>query len=365
MKTFHIDEPKEIGKRKDRLSSKELMMVKDELTEKVIKGKLREFVKKELSEAITIPIEIGDTVLGGKFKNKKMVVKSIGKNEKGDITINNKPLLKVRIKPKPNVFDKESMEAPFRKRSSRKLGRSIKEGMNDPGIFKAVFLAGGPGSGKSYVAGGLFGIPDKVNVSAYGLKMVNQDTELETFLQKYFGSVDLDNMPDDLFRQLTDPKSSDYSGMRTHSKALSKQRLKQYAKGRLGVIIDGTGHRYKDVKAERQKLIDKGYDTYMVFVNTSLDIAQKRNMERARKLSPEIVEKYWNEVQSNMAFFQGLFGNANFLLVDNNATLSPKQAQKKFNMLVNKGIGKFIKKPIKSKIAKKWIEKQKLLKKIK
>ena len=84
MKTFHVDEPKEIGKRKDRLSSKELMMVKDELTEKVIKGKLREFVKKELSEAITIPIEIGDTVLGGKFKNKKMVVKSIGKNEKGD-----------------------------------------------------------------------------------------------------------------------------------------------------------------------------------------------------------------------------------------------------------------------------------------
>ena len=172
-------------------------------------------------------------------------------------------------------------------------------------------------------------------------------------------------MPDDLFRQLTDPKSSDYSGMRTHSKALSKQRLKQYAKGRLGVIIDGTGHRYKDVKAERQKLIDKGYDTYMVFVNTSLDIAQKRNMERARKLSPEIVEKYWNEVQSNMAFFQGLFGNANFMLVDNNATLKPKQAQKKFNMLVNKGIGKFLKKPIKSKIAKKWFEKQKLLKKIK
>ena len=159
-----------------------------------------------------------------------------------------------------------------------KLMDLLNEGVNDPGIFKAVFLAGGPGSGKSYVAGGLFGIPDKVNVSAYGLKMVNQDTELETFLQKYFGSVDLDNMPDDLFRQLTDPKSSDYSGMRTHSKALSKQRLKQYAKGRLGVIIDGTGHRYKDVKAERQKLIDKGYDTYMVFVNTSLDIAQKRNI---------------------------------------------------------------------------------------
>jgi len=54
----------------------------------------------ELSEVIKVPISIGDTVLGGKFKNKRIVVKSIGKNDKGDITINNKPLLKYRILPK-------------------------------------------------------------------------------------------------------------------------------------------------------------------------------------------------------------------------------------------------------------------------
>jgi len=244
-----------------------------------------------------------------------------------------------------------------------KLKDILFEGVNDPGIFKAVFLAGGPGSGKTYVAGGIFGIPDKVNVSAYGLKMVNQDTELETFLMKYFGTVDLDSMPDDLFRQITDPSYSAHMGVRTHAKALSKQRLKLYKEGRLGVIIDGTGHKYKDVKDERQKLINLGYDTFMVFVNTSLEVAQKRNMGRARKLSPEIVDRYWNEVQKNMAYFQGLFGNANFLLVDNNATLNPKQAQKKFNMLVGKGVGKFIKKPIKNATAKKWVKKQQILKK--
>ena len=55
----------------------------------------------KLSEIIKVPIEIGDTVLGGKFKNKKIVVKSIGKNDKGDITINGKPMMKVRILPKP------------------------------------------------------------------------------------------------------------------------------------------------------------------------------------------------------------------------------------------------------------------------
>jgi len=244
-----------------------------------------------------------------------------------------------------------------------KLVDLLNEGIRDPGIFKGIFLAGGPGSGKSYVAQQLFGIPEKLNVSAFGLKLVNQDTELEKFLKKYFGSVDIDNMPDELFKQLTDPKSDDYSGMRTRTKELSKTRLELYKKGRLGVIIDGTGHKFKDVQKERQKLVKLGYDTFMVFVNTSLDIAQQRNEERPRVLPKDVVETYWNNVQKNMAFFQGMFGNANFMLVDNNATLNPKQAQKKFNMLVTKGIGKFIKKPIRNKIAKKWIEKQKLLKK--
>jgi tRNA nucleotidyltransferase (CCA-adding enzyme) len=56
-----------------------------------------DYIYSSLTEVIEIPIEIGDTVLGGKFKNKKIVVKSIDKNEKGDITINGKPLLKFRI----------------------------------------------------------------------------------------------------------------------------------------------------------------------------------------------------------------------------------------------------------------------------
>ena len=52
---------------------------------------------KRHDEMIKVPIKVGDTVLGGRFKNKKVVVKKIGKNDKGDITINDKPLLKYRI----------------------------------------------------------------------------------------------------------------------------------------------------------------------------------------------------------------------------------------------------------------------------
>ena len=212
----------------------------------------------------------------------------------------------------------------------------IEEGVKDPGILKAVFLAGGPGSGKSYVASGLFGIPKTVNTSAYGLKLVNQDNELERMLKRYGFGLDLDDMPEELFRQLTDPDYEDYSGMRGRAKELTKDRKKMYMNGRLGMIIDGTGHKYNSIKKKKMELEEIGYDCFMVFVHTDLEIAQARNMERPRKLDPELVRTSWMDVQKNREAFQGLFGNSNFLMVNNNDTLSEKAATKKFNMLVQK-----------------------------
>jgi len=238
----------------------------------------------------------------------------------------------------------------------------IEEGINDPGILKAVFLAGGPGSGKGYVGSGLFGIPKKVNVSAYGLKLVNQDKELTRMLNKYGFGTDLDDMPEELFRQLTDPDYEDYSGLRSRAKELTKARKKLYMNGRLGLIIDGTGHKYNSIKKKKMELEEIGYDCFMVFVHTDLDIAQARNMERPRKLDPELVKTSWMDVQKNREVFQGLFGNSNFMMVNNNDTLSEKAATKKFNMLVKKGIGSFIRKPVKNFRGKKWIEKQKIMK---
>ena len=48
MKTFHIDEPREIGKKRDRISRKELNMVKDDLTERVLRKKIREIILRVL-----------------------------------------------------------------------------------------------------------------------------------------------------------------------------------------------------------------------------------------------------------------------------------------------------------------------------
>ena len=238
----------------------------------------------------------------------------------------------------------------------------IEEGVNDPGILKAVFLAGGPGSGKGYVGSGLFGIPKKVNVSAYGLKLVNQDKELVRMLNKYGFGTDLDDMPEELFRQLTDPTYSDYSGLRSRAKELTVARKKLYMNGRLGLIIDGTGHKFNSIKKKKMELEEIGYDCYMVFVHTDLEIAQQRNMQRARKLDPELVQTSWMDVQKNREAFQGLFGNNNFQMVNNSDTLSEKAAQKKFSMLVKKGIGNFIRKPVKNFRGKKWIKKQQIMK---
>ena len=310
-------------------------------------NKLTEWLTKPfLEEDINIPVNVGDTILVGKFKNKKMVVKDIGVDDHGMPTINGRKATTFRMGKKVNIFDKEE----------------IKEGVNDPGIFKVVFLAGGPGSGKTFVSRQLFGMPDSVNISMSGMKMVNSDKELKHLLNKYGFGTDLDNMPDELFRQLTDPTYKDYSGLRDYSKELTTQRMKQYRDGRLGMIIDGTGHKWKIVRKQKQELEKLGYDTYMIFVDTTLEVAQKRNQERDRILPPKLLEDSWKGVQKNRGAFKSLFKN-NFIEIQNNETLNDKQIEKKFGSLARKYINVFMKRPIKNKIAKSWIKKQQILKK--
>ena len=305
-------------------------------------------IKPFIKEDITIPVKVGDTILTGKFKNKKTVVKSIRKDVHGMPTINGRKATTFRIPKKGRKF----LNAKKKK---------VTEGVNDPGIFKAVFLAGGPGSGKTFVTKQLFGIPDNLDISMTGMKMVNSDKEFKFLLNKFGFGTDLDKMPDDLFNQLTNPKDKDYSGLRDYSKELTKQRMKQYQDGKLGMIIDGTGHDYNKLAKMKRELEQDGYDTYMIFVVTDLETAQKRNQQRDRILPPDIVKKSWTDVMSNGKAFKTLF-KGNISYVDNSKTLNYMQAMRKFDTLMKKEISKFIKKPIKNKIAKSWIKKQQILK---
>jgi len=258
-------------------------------------------------------------------------------------------------------FIKLSEIEKYKKWLAKTLRVELVEGVNDPGILKAVFLAGGPGSGKTYVAKGLFGIPDRVNVSQSGMKMVNSDKELKYLLNKFGFGTDLDSLPDEVFSNLTNPKDPKYSGLRNFAKDLTAERRRLYQNGRLGMIIDGTGDDFKKIAMEKKELEAVGYDTYMIFVNTTLEVALERNEKRDRVLPEKIVSDSHREVNKNIGGFQGLFGGSNFMIIDNNKFQDEQSATKRFNMLVRQGLGKFIKKPIKNKRGLSWIRKNKIL----
>ena len=246
-----------------------------------------------------------------------------------------------------------------------KLVNLLTEGVYDKGILKAVFMAGGPGSGKTYVASQIFGIPDKnINISASGMKTVNSDTEFEFLLKKFgfetfgTGKLDIDKWPDEVFDAIAGgDEDSEKMTVRKKAKLMTRDRMNKYMEGRLGMIIDGTGHNYSKIAKEKKTLEKLGYDCYMIFVNTSLEVAKQRNKERARRLPEDILVQSWKDVQANLGKFQGLFGG-NFAVVDNSKTLSAEQAQAKFGMIVKKYINKFISTPVRNHIGRMWIRHQ-------
>lgn len=225
-----------------------------------------------------------------------------------------------------------------------KLFDILNEGVYDPGIFKAIFTAGGPGSGKSYAASTLFGMPEKMpHVSADGLKSVNSDKYFETYLQMSGISQDIAKMTPAQYEKAME--------LRNKSKKVRDAALKNYINGRLGLLIDGTGKDYAKIAKQKKRLQEVGYDCFMVFVNTDLDVALKRNHDRERKLPTELVQKSWKAVQNNLGKFQGLFGSSNMLVVDNSE-------YKEFDKIIKSGAREFIKRPIQNHIAKKWIKKE-------
>ena len=128
------------------------------------------------------------------------------------------------------------------------------------------------------------------------------------------------------------------------------------------MIIDGTGHKFQKVKAEKKELEAAGYDTYMVFVNTSLEVAQARNKERDRVLPEKILKKSWEDTRKNLGGYKSLF-SGNFALVDNSQFLDEKEAKRKFNGLAKNYIQQWSTEPIKNPIGQHWVQDQFKLKK--
>ena len=248
-----------------------------------------------------------------------------------------------------------------------KLMDLLTEGVYDKGIFKAVFMAGGPGSGKSYMAQNIFGIPEKANVSVSGLRVVNSDKQFMYMLRKYgFDPTQLAQYPDDVFKELGAPKKAGGTGLRDVAQELRVIEKQGYMSGKQGMIIDSTGSNFQKVKKHKKELEDAGYDTYMVFVMTSLDTAQKRNKMRAekgeRELPEKLVAKSWKATRKNMGGLKALFGK-NFALVHNDKHLDDDEARHKFANLTKSYANKWIGGPIQNSKGKQWVKDQLRLKK--
>ena len=221
-----------------------------------------------------------------------------------------------------------------------KTFQDLQEGLQDPNIFKAFFLAGGPGSGKSYVV--------RSTTGGTGLRIVNSDDLFEKYLKDAGFDMDMSTAK-------AEREAEERDKMRDRAKKLTRTRMGDittgkggYLEGRIGLIIDGTGKNYDKIAKQATQLKQLGYDVHMIFVNTSLDTALERNAKRERTVPTDVATRSWNAVQRNIGKFSQYF-RQNFVVVDNN------NSEEDVMTPVFKQIQGLLKKPVRSPLAKAWV----------
>ena len=242
----------------------------------------------------------------------------------------------------------------------RKDAQTLTEGINDPGKLKAIFLAGGPGSGKDFVM-------NKALVGN-GLREINSDTAFEYLMKKH----GLDPM-------MPEKERVEREVVRGRAKNITNKKEINSLSGRLGLIVNGTADDLEKIKTVKSELEDLGYDTMMVFVNTSDEVSRQRNFERGlagvRKVpdgtdeqgkpdgTQNIRKEKWDLAQKNLGAFMNLFGKDNFTVIDNTADTrksTPEQKERieaDFNR-VRRMTMQFAQAPLKNKRGKDWVDRR-------
>ena len=239
-------------------------------------------------------------------------------------------------------------------------GRSnlINEGVFDEGILKVVFTAGGPGSGKSFLVDLIFGVRDAAGKPYFknasflgrtGLKYVNSDKFFEKQLKdNNIDAGDLQRIEKEdpaLWDQIqgASPKS-----LRNIAKGKLNMLKGFFESGRIGMLVDGTGGKYNKMVRQKEAAEALGYDTMLLFVDTSEEIAVERNANRERKLPEQKVRQLWSDVQNNKEGFQNLFGDK--MVIVNNDKFGPPPEE------VVEELNKFVSAPVQNPIGQVWIE---------
>ena len=218
------------------------------------------------------------------------------------------------------------------------------EGVYDKHIFKAFWLAGGPGSGKSWVA--------KRTLEGSGMKVINTDDGLKRYAKQ--AGLDLNRMD-----KFTDKESKLKDYLRAKSKRGTVSQLQHAIDGRLGLILDSTGRDLSRIEDEARAMSHIGYNTFLIFVNTTLEKALKRNQnpDRGRPVPEPIVISNWKQVQANKTRLQNIFGAGNHVEVDNTEDVPH------INSEVYKSINRLKNQPVNHHMAKSWIANELAMKK--
>ena len=206
----------------------------------------------------------------------------------------------------------------------------LQEGLQDQNIFKAFFLAGGPGSGKSYVV--------RYSTGGTGLRVVNSDDVFEKYLKD--AGLSLKMPPEEWEANQKERK---------RAKKVTDARQKNYIEGRIGMVIDGTGKEYDKIRQQKADLEALGYDTHMIFVNTSIEVALERNAKRERTVPEDVAITSGKQVQGNIGKFSSLF-RGTMVIVDNN------KPDENIEMETFKEVKRLLGKKVRNTRANQWIE---------
>lgn len=226
----------------------------------------------------------------------------------------------------------------------------LSEGVHDKAIFKAVFLAGGPGSGKDYVLAN--------TLQGHGLTEINSDKAFEYLLDKNkISKVMLSPNPDETEKR---------NFVRGRAKNITELKQKLALMGRNGLIINGTGEDLDKIRRIKGALDQLGYDSAMIMVNTADEVSKQRNIERGqnggRTIPEDIRKQKWDGVQKARPVFAELFGDK-YMEFDNSEDLRKagpdvvKQKKDEMGQIFNY-VSKFVGEQPQSPRSQKWIAKE-------
>ena len=217
------------------------------------------------------------------------------------------------------------------------------EGRNDPSIFHAVFMAGAPGAGKTFVSDWMSLGPQ------LGYKVINSDMEFTRYMKDA-------GLTDENGAVILEPETEFQRGViRTVAKRHTKAKHDSALIGRLGLVIDGTGANASKVTGQKKTLEALGYECAMVYVSIPLEDSiasdKKRGEDGERSIGPELVTQKFKQLDKSIPKLKKSFGTMFFVIDNTVREKTPAIIRGVLNTIT-----KWSKKMPRNKAAKTWMK---------